>query len=201
VLHNGITVGCTATEYCASQKVRRDQMAIFLARAIAGSPAGIPVSGTVGGVPYNCAAGGASLFTDIAPEDISCKSVHYIATQNVTGGCGGGLFCPALNVSRSEMSLFVARAMVAPAGGAAVPLAYGPDPATGLSYSCDAGSPSLHFTDIATSDAYCKHAHFLWARGVISGCSATAYCPAGQVGRDEMAKFLANAFGLGLYHP
>ena len=201
VLHNGITVGCTATEYCASQKVRRDQMAIFLARAIAGSPGAIPSSGTVGASAYDCTTGGTSLFSDIAPGNIACKSVHYIAAQNVTGGCGGGLFCPAQNVSRSEMSLFVARGIVAPAGGAAVPLAYGPDPVTGLSYSCDAGSPNLHFTDVSTADAYCKHVHFLWARGVIAGCTATAYCPGGQVGRGEMAKFLANAFRLRLYGP
>ncbi|HEY7575644.1 MAG TPA: hypothetical protein VIB08_10805, partial [Thermoanaerobaculia bacterium] len=35
VFHNGITVGCANSSYCASAKVPRDQMAIFLARGLA----------------------------------------------------------------------------------------------------------------------------------------------------------------------
>ncbi len=163
VLHTGITVGCTTTTDCPNDKIRRDQMGIFLARAIAGNAASIPQSGTVGASPYNCATGGVSLFSDVLPTDASCRSLHYIAAQNVTAGCGGGPYCVGSNVSRSDMSLFVARGIVAPGGGAAVPLTYGPDPVTGLSYSCAAGSPNLHFTDISVSDAYCRHVHYLWA--------------------------------------
>ena len=99
------------------------------------------------------------------------------------------------------MAIFIARALVAPAGGAAIPLAYGPDPVTGLSYSCDAGSPNLHFTDVSTSDSFCKHVHYLWAKGIIGGCSATEYCPAAEVNRGAMAKFIANGFELELYGP
>ena len=201
VLHAGVTVGCTTTQYCPSQKVPRDQMAIFIARAIAGGGANVPSSGMVNASAYDCSPGGVSLFTDVAPTAPACKSVHYLAAQNVTSGCAASLFCPATLVNRAEMSIFVAKGVVAPGGGGAVPTTYGPDPVTGFSYSCAAGSPNLHFTDISTSDNFCKHAHFLWAKGVISGCSATQYCPAGQVGRDEMAKFLSNAFGLVLYGP
>ena len=199
VYHNAITVGCTTAAYCPTDKVNRAQMAIFLARGIAHGGANVPVSGSIGGKPYNCVAGGKSLFTDVNPTDIACKSIHYIAAQNVTTGCATGLYCPGDNVSRSQMSIFVAKAIVAPAGGPGVPMAYGPDPVTGLSYSCDAGSPNLHFTDIAVADSFCKHAHFLWAKGIIAGCSFSEYCPTGDVGRDEMAKFLANAFQLTLY--
>jgi CSLREA domain-containing protein len=201
VLHHGITVGCSGVEYCPSQKVLRDQMAIFLARAIARGGPNIPATGTLGATPYDCTPGGVSLFSDVAPTDAACKSVHYIASQNVTTGCAPSLYCPGTTVTRAEMSIFVARAIVAPGGGAAVPVSYGPDPVTGASYSCSAGSPSLHFSDVSVSDTFCKHAHFLWARGVIAGCSASQYCPSGQVGRDEMAKFLSNAFDLKLYGP
>ena len=201
VFHNAITVGCTTTTYCPLDKVPRSQMAIFLARGIAKGGANVPVSGTLNGQPYNCSPGGTSLFTDVSPTDIFCKSVHYIAVQNVTSGCATSLYCPTELVSRSQMGIFVAKAMVAPGGGAAVPQTYGPDPVTGLSYSCDAGSPNLHFTDVSTSDTFCKHVHFLWAKGVIAGCSASQYCPVLDVGRDEMAKFLSNAFRLLLYGP
>ena len=145
--------------------------------------------------------GGASVFSDVAPTDPACKGVHFIAAQNVTTGCAPSLYCPATAVTRSEMSVFVARAIVAPGGGASVPVTYGPDAVTGASYSCSAGSPNLHFSDVSVSDTFCKHVHFLWARGVIAGCSASHYCPAGEVGRDEMAKFLSNAFDLKLYAP
>lgn len=86
-------------------------------------------------------------------------------------------------------------------GGNAVPLTYGPDPVTGLSYSCDTSSPDVHFTDVPVSNPFCKHIHFLWAKGVIAGCSASQYCPTQPVQRDAMAKFLANGFGLELYGP
>ncbi len=88
-----------------------------------------------------------------------------------------------------------------PGGGSSVPLAYGPDPVTGFSYSCSSASPSIHFTDVPVSDTFCKSVHFLWARGVIAGCAATLYCPSLPVTRDQMAKFLSNAFGLSLYGP
>jgi hypothetical protein len=47
----------------------------------------------------------------------------------------------------------------------------------------------------------CKHVHYLWLRGFVAGCSATAYCPGTLVTRDTMAKFLGNAFALSLYRP
>ena len=75
------------------------------------------------------------------------------------------------------------------------------DGTTGRSYSCAAGSPQIHFSDVPASNAFCKHVHFLWAKGVVAGCSATKYCPTQPVTRDAMAKFLANGFGLELYGP
>jgi hypothetical protein len=200
IFHKGITVGCTPTTYCPTDKVPRSQMAIFIARALLnGTP--LPTSGTVNGQPYNCVSGGISLFSDVSPTDIFCKGVHYIYGQNVTSGCATGLYCPSQNVTRAEMGIFIAKAMVAPAGGSAVPLTYGPDPVTGLSYSCNAASPDLHFLDVTVTDSYCKHVHYLWAKGVVAGCSATEYCPSLDIGRDEMAKFLSNAFNLLLYGP
>ena len=201
IFHAGITTGCSPTLYCPSQNVSRSQMAIFLAKAIAGSAAAIPVSGVVGSTPYNCVAGGSSAFTDVLPTDDFCRHVHYLAVQNVTLGCGASMYCPNDLVTRLQMASFVAKAMVAPGGGPAVPLTYGPDPVTGLSYSCDTGSPNTHFTDVPATDQFCKHVHFLWAKGVVTGCTGTTYCPDSDVARDEMAKFLGNAFQLVLYGP
>jgi hypothetical protein len=59
----------------------------------------------------------------------------------------------------------------------------------------------VHFTDVPAGNAFCKHVHFLWTRGVTSGCSGSLYCPGDPVTRDAMAKFLSNAFDLQLYGP
>jgi len=201
LLHNGITAGCTPTTYCPSQTVSRGQMAIFIAKGIAGTAALVPASGAVGAQAYRCVSGGISLFTDVLPTDVDCKHIHYIAAQNVTSGCKTGQYCPNDDVTRLQMAGFIAKAIVAPGGGAAIPVTYGPDPVTHLSYSCDVGSPSVFFTDVAATDPFCKHVHYLWAKGIISGCGATSYCPGQVVTRDAMAKFLDNAFALQLYGP
>ena len=200
LFHSGITAGCTATAYCPGDVVSRGQMAIFIARGIAGSGPNVPAAGIVGGHAYDCSSGGVSLFTDVAPTDSFCKHAHYLGAQNVTLGCSGNRYCPAETVTRDAMASFIAKAVVAPAGGAAVPLSY-TDPGTGLSYSCAAGSPSLHFTDVPASSPFCKHIHYLWAKGIVSGCTATTYCPSSPVARDAMAKFISNGFGLQLYGP
>ncbi|HEY7112442.1 MAG TPA: hypothetical protein VIA45_05865 [Thermoanaerobaculia bacterium] len=201
MLHFGITTGCTPTAYCPGDVVPRDQMAIFIAKAIAGTGPLVPTAGRVGAQSYDCINGGHSLFTDVSPADPACKHVHYLAQQNVTLGCNTGLYCPTDSITRDAMASFVAKAIFAPKGGAAVPLTYGPDPKTGFSYSCDSGSPNTHFTDVPASQPFCKHIHYLWATGVLGGCTPTTYCPSGTVTRDAMAKFIANGFGLTLYGP
>ncbi len=202
LFHNGVTLGCTATTYCLADKVPRVNMAIFIARAIAGGAGFLPDRGVVNGTPYACLfSGGTSLFSDVATTDPACPAVHYLAALNVATGFAPGVFSPAPNVNRGEMAIFMARGVVAPAGGAGIPQTYGPDATTGRSYSCNAGSPNLFFTDVFPADIFCKHVHYLWARGIIDGCGGTLYCPAADVTRDAMAKFLSNSFSLPLYAP
>jgi hypothetical protein len=201
MLHHDITSGCTLTEYCPSSTVSREQMAIFIAKGIAGAAPLIPNEGTISGQPYTCGPGGVSRFADVAPTDASCRHVHFLAAQNVTLGCNATQFCPGQDITRDAMASFIAKAVVAPGGGNAVPITYGPDPDTGLSYSCAAGSPNVHFSDVPPSNTFCKHIHFLWAKGIVAGCSGTQFCPGGSVARDAMAKFIANGFGLQLYAP
>jgi hypothetical protein len=201
LLHHGITSGCGGTQYCPAASVPRDQMAIFVAKALAGAGELVPESGRVSGQHYDCAEDGTSLFSDVPPGDPACRHVHYLAARNVTLGCGAGTYCPGQTITRDAMASFIAKAIVAAGGGGAVPSIYGPDPVTGLSYSCDAGSPSVHFTDVPVSSPFCKHVHYLWAKGIVGGCSPNQYCPTQTVARDAMAKFIANGFGLKLYGP
>ncbi len=172
VFRAGITSGCGTGIYCPRDAVSRSQMAIFIARVLAGGGAHIPTSGIANGKAYNCAAGGLSAFDDVLPTDIFCKHAHYLATKKVTLGCTPTSYCPTLGVLRQNMAAFVAKGIVAPAGGSAVPLTYGPDSVTGRSYSCDAASPNPSFTDVPIDRVFCKHVHYLWAKGIISGCGA-----------------------------
>jgi hypothetical protein len=200
LLHRRITSGCSPTQYCPGQNVSRGQIAAFVARGIVGVYS-IPEGGTIGGQHYWCVPGGESIFTDVDPADMFCRHIHFIARQNVDLGCDPGLYCPGDKLTRLQMAAFVAKALVQPGGDAAVPLTYGPDSVTGLSYSCDPASPNSHFSDVPDTDPLCKHANYLWARGIIAGCSPTEFCPTGEVTRDQMAKFLVNAFKLTLYGP
>ena len=104
-------------------------------------------------------------------------------------------------LTRVDMATFIADALVTPGGDLAVPRSYGPDPTTHLSYDCSPAHPSSLFTDVPASDARCKDVDYLRAKGVIDGCSPSAYCPAGSITREQMAKFLVNAFALQLYGP
>jgi hypothetical protein len=199
LLHNGVTMGCAPGTYCPEDPVSRLQMAIFLARAQAGGDGNVPSSGTAQGSPYDCRSGGVSLFSDIAADNPFCRHVHAIYATGVTTGCEPGKYCPDPNVTRAQIAMFIARAVAG--SDAAVPQTYGPDPVTGRSYSCNAGTPNLHFTDVTTSDLYCRHTHYLWAKDVISGFPDNTYQPALSVTRGAMAKFLSNGFNLTLYRP
>jgi hypothetical protein len=82
-----------------------------------------------------------------------------------------------------------------------VPVTYGPDPVTGRSYSCNPATPNLFFTDITTSDQFCRHTHFLWAKDVISGFPDGSFGPGLFVTRGAMSKFISNGFGFALDRP
>lgn len=89
----GITLGCTATEFCPNDHVTRAQMASFLVRAL----------GLTDGV-------GADLFSD---DDGSTHedNIDRLATAGITLGCEEGLFCPADPVIRAHMAAFLYRAL------------------------------------------------------------------------------------------
>ena len=197
LLHNGVTGGCTPTTYCPSQAVTRDQMAIFLAKVVAEGAAKIPLTGTINGSAYNCFSGGASLFIDVQPTDPFCKHVHYLAYWGITKGCTATAFCPTSPVDRASMAAFLVRGLLA----GPAPAARNADPVTGRFYNCSAGSPNVFFTDVLPTDPFCGAIHYLWARGMVSGCGADTYCPSQLVTRDAMAKFLVNTYGLKLYGP
>ena len=200
LLHTGITAGCTTTTYCPSATVSRGAMAIFVAKALAGGGPNVPESGTR-----------RRKSLQLRRRRLRRLALHRRGSDRHLLQAGplhrrperdgrllGNHYCPNGTITRIEMAAFIAKAIVAPLGGTAIPLSY-TDPVTNLSYNCNGAN--IHFTDVPYSNVFCKHVHFLWAKGIIGGISPTLYGPTQLVTRDAMAKFLSNAFTLLLYGP
>ena len=48
-------------------------------------------------------------FADVMPTDSFCNASEWLANRNVTLGCLPGQYCPASNVNRAQMALFMQR--------------------------------------------------------------------------------------------
>src|SRR5204862_3750659 len=111
--------------------------------------------------------------------------------NGVTTGCADGTYCPAGTVFRNQMAAFVARSVFQT--DAAVPLA-GNVPGVGR-YACASGGTSL-FTDVAPTDPFCRHIHWLAAGGRSFSCDeqpayGSQWCPASPITRASVARILA----------
>ena len=91
----GISGGCGGGNFCPTNPVRRDQMAPFLLKAKHGSSY----------VPPACAG----TFADVACPSLFADWIEQLATENITGGCGGNNFCPLNNSTRGQMAVFVVK--------------------------------------------------------------------------------------------
>jgi parallel beta-helix repeat protein len=93
----GITGGCGSGNYCPTQPVRRDQMAVFLLKAEHG-PNYLPPPCTPPGV-----------FPDVACPGQFTNWIEQLAAESITGGCGGGNYCPLNPNTRGQMAVFLVK--------------------------------------------------------------------------------------------
>lgn len=56
-------------------------------------------------------APGTATFSDVPTSHTYFRAIEALAASGITGGCGGGNFCPSGTVSRGEMAAFLARAL------------------------------------------------------------------------------------------
>jgi len=167
LLHRGITGGCTNTTYCPGLDTTRDQMAVFVLLAKEGA----------GYTPVACTT---PMFGDVPANSPFCRYIEELARRGVATGCGGGNYCPSQSVTREQMAVFVLRTL---------------DPAL----SPPACAPPNIFDDVPETSAFCRWVEELSRRGVVTGCTATSYCPTTPVTREQMGVFLTVTFGLTLY--
>ena len=91
----GITGGCGSGNYCPQNPVRRDQMAVFLLKAKHGP----------GFTPPPCTG----QFPDVSCPSIFADWIEQLADEAITGGCGGGNYCPLANNTRGQMAVFIVK--------------------------------------------------------------------------------------------
>jgi hypothetical protein len=162
--HAGITSGCGGGNYCPNSSVTRAEMAIFLERGIHGSS-------------YTPPAATGTVFGDVPISHWAADWIEQLSADGITGGCGGGNYCPNNPVTRAEMAIFLLRSK------------------HGSGYSPPAATGTV-FADVPISHWAAAWIEQLAAEGITSGCGGGNYCPNGAATRAEMAIFLVRTFSL-----
>jgi hypothetical protein len=89
-----ITAGCGGGNYCPDSPVTRAQMAVFLMKAEHGSSY----------TPPACHG----MFADVpCPGGFAVNWIEQLSIEGITGGCGGGNYCPDNPVTRGQMAVFL----------------------------------------------------------------------------------------------
>lgn len=123
-------------------------------------------------------------FSDVPRAHAFYRFVETVLHHSITGGCGGGAYCPSLPASREQMAVFV---LVAAEGPLYAPRA------------CVSGQEL--FADVPASSPFCRWIEELARRGVVGGCGQGNYCPSLSVSREQMAVFVLRAREAPGYQP
>ena len=160
--------------YHPDWSVDRAQMAVFISRSIC-SPMG--EDGLADYIPPDT-----SSFTDIATDFWAYKHIEYAIANNIVRGYEDGTYHPEYNVTRDQMAVYVARAMVAASGEA------------GLADYLPAAP--RNFPDVPEDFWAYTHIEYCVENDVVQGYDDGYYHPELVVTRDQMAVCVARAFGL-----
>jgi len=159
---NGVTAGVGNGLYGVNQPTLRQQMAVFLLKAEHGACY----------VPPPCSG----VFADVPCSSGFAPWIERFAAEGITGGCGGGNYCPTSPARRDQMAVFILRSEHGPS--------YTPPPCAGV------------FGDVTCPSPFADWIEQLAAEGITGGCGGNNYCPGSSVTRGQMAVFLMKAFSL-----
>ncbi len=162
LVKSGISGGVGGGLYGIDNPTLRQQMAVFLLKAEHG----------VCFVPPPCAG----VFADVPCPSQFADWIEALAEEGVTGGCGGGAFCPQNPVRRDQMAVFLLKTEHGPA--------YVPPPCTGM------------FGDVACPSTFADWIERLAIEQITGGCGGGNYCPLSNNTRGQMAVFITKTFGL-----
>ena len=159
----GVATGCGGGAYCVDAPVTRAQAAVLLLKARDGVCDPPP------------AATGA-VFGDVAAGSFAADWIEALAGEGVTGGCGGGNYCPQSPVRRDQAAVLLLKALRGSG--------YTPPPCAGL------------FADVPCPSPFSDWIEALVAEQIAAGCGGGNYCPLAPVTRGQMAALIAKTFGL-----
>jgi hypothetical protein len=168
VAQAGIVEGYSDGTYRPALVVTRDQMAVFISRALAGGDAEVPPGPAIPSFP------------DVPRTYWAYRYIEFARARNVVTGFPGGTYQPTVEVDRAQMAVFIARAVAG--SDAAVP----------------PGPPTPTFPDVPTDFWAYKHIEFCRAQQIVFGYPDGLYHPEIVVARDQMAVFIQRAFDLPL---
>jgi hypothetical protein len=134
-------------------------------------------------------------FVDVPIGNPFFDAVNVLRLWGITSGCGPATFCPNDTITRSQMAIFMVRAMLGD------PCPNNTPCSTGFTYTTAAT-----FTDVLSTDMAFPYVQKLRDLGVTFGCSPTTFCPADPVLRSSAAILavrgkLKPLFGDGFTYP
>jgi hypothetical protein len=162
---NEVTVGIGGGLYGINDPVKRQAMAVFVLKAAHG----------ICYTPPPCTPPG--IFADVPCPSPFADWIQALAAEGITGGCGGGNYCPQDTVTRKQMAPFLLRAVQGPD--------YVPPRCRGI------------FADVPCPSLFADWIEQLKAENITTGCgNGTVYCPDSPNTRGQMATFLIKALRL-----
>jgi hypothetical protein len=161
---NAITVGIGGGLYGVNDNTKRQQMAVFLLKAKHG----------ICYVPPSCTG----VFDDVPCPSTFADWIEDLATEGITGGCGGNNYCPQNPVRRDQMAVFLLKTEHGST--------YTPPTCTGM------------FNDVACPSTFANWIEQLATEQITGGCQASPplYCPTNPNTRGQMAVFIVKTFKL-----
>jgi hypothetical protein len=164
----GVVTGHGNGDYAPTQAVHRDEMAVFVARALAGGEANIPPG------PAE------ETFLDVPPDYWAYDHIEYCADSGVVAGIAEGQYGPAQIVDRAQTAVYIARAK----GWVAL--------------SDDMSTAPELFPDVPAGYWAGTAIQACVQNNVVQGYGDGNYGPEVTVSRDQMAVFVTRAFRLAL---
>jgi hypothetical protein len=169
-----IVKGYKDNTYQPGTAVTRDQMAVYISRALVGGDDKVPTGPAT------------ATFSDVPIDYWAFKYVEYAKAEQIVQGYPDGRYHPGVELDRGQMAVFIARAIATPSAGTDLVNYTPPTTAT--------------FPDVPTSFWAYKYVEYIAqpAIGVTKGYPDGDYHPEYVCTRDQMAVYVARAFKLPL---
>lgn len=90
-----VTAGCSSGKYCPNQSVTREQMAVFIIKAMGA----------------NTAACSSAPFSDVPKTNAYCPYIKKLVDLGITSGCTSSKYCPGNDITRGQMAVFIVKGM------------------------------------------------------------------------------------------